>query len=64
MASFKLFGTAFITASRNPANTSTVTTMPSSTMTPMAPSGVRPPPTTSLNATAALIPNPVAIATG
>ncbi len=64
IASLRLFGTAFITASRRPARTSTVTTMPSRTITPIAPCGVSPSPTTNWNATAALIPNPVAIATG
>ncbi len=64
IASLRLFGTAFMTASRKPARTRIVTRMPSSTMTPMAPCGVRPLPITNWNATAALMPSPVAIAIG
>ena len=56
-------GTAFMTASRKPTMTSSVTTMPSHTMTPMAPAGDRPWPV-SENATIALIPRPAASANG
>ena len=40
IARFSDSGTAFMTASRRPTRTSTVMTMPSMTMTPIAPAGV------------------------
>ena len=56
-------GMAFITASRKPTRTRIVTAMPSSTMTPIAPSGVSPR-AVSPKATIALIPRPAARANG
>ena len=60
----RLDGMASITASRKPSTTSTVTRMPSQTMTPIAPSAVRPSVRTSPYATAALSPSPAAMAIG
>ena len=56
-------GTAFMTASRKPTMTSSVTTRPSRTITPIAPCGVRPRPVRE-KATIALIPRPAASARG
>ena len=56
-------GTAFITASRKPTTTSSVTIRPSQTITPIAPAGERPWPV-SENATMALMPSPAASANG
>ena len=56
-------GTAFMIASRAPSTTRTVMATPSSTMTPIAPAGVRPL-AGRLNATMALMPRPAARANG
>ena len=63
MARLRASGTAFMTASRKPTRTSRVTTIPSSTITPMAPWGVRPR-AVSEKATMASMPRPAAIASG
>ena len=63
IAFLRASGTAFITASRNPTRTRIVTTMPSQTITPMAPAGDRPWPV-SEKATIALMPRPAASANG
>jgi hypothetical protein len=64
IAFFSDSGTAFMIASRRPTSTSTSTTMPSSTMTPMAPAGLSWRVRTRKNATRALIPRPAASAIG
>ena len=63
MDRFSATGTAFMIASRRPIATRTVTTMPSSTITPIAPAGVRPLPI-RVNATIPLMPSPAARANG
>ncbi len=64
IARFSASGTAFMIASRRPTRTSTRTTRPSRTMTPIAPAGVRPSPRTSVKATMPLMPRPAASAIG
>ena len=64
IAYFSDVGTARMIASRRPTTTSSVTTMPSRTITPIAPCGVRPWVRTSPKATAPLMPRPAAIASG
>ncbi len=56
-------GTACMTASRKPTTTSSVTSRPSRTMTPIAPWGVKPR-AVSPKATIALMPRPAAMASG
>ncbi len=63
MAFLSASGTAFMTASRKPTTTRSVTTRPSRTITPIAPCGVRPRPV-SENATMPLMPRPAARASG
>jgi hypothetical protein len=64
IARFRESGTAFMIASRRPTSTSSRTTSPSITITPIAPAGVRPSVSTRKNATNALMPRPAASAIG
>ena len=64
IASFRLLGMAFRTASRNPVRTRTVMIAPSTRITPIASGQVRPLPATRVNATKPLSPRPDAIAKG
>jgi hypothetical protein len=64
IARFSDSGTACMTASRRPTRTSSRTTRPSSTMTPIAPAGLKPEVSTSPKATAPLMPRPAARAIG